>query len=355
MAAIPKRESTSTVAAIYRHHEARNASEEPRGYLGWSGIGEPCDRRLWYGFRWAGREAFEGRLLRLFDTGHREEARVLDELRAIGCEVFDRDEWGHQFEVTSVGGHLVGHCDAVVLGLPEAPKTPHLVDVKTIKAKKFEELLKKGMKALYPKYWAQGHGYMGRLSLDRAMFIFVCKDDDRIHVERFEFDPVEFARLEARAERIVASATPPARLSEDPAWFECKFCEHQALCHGQAVPDVNCRTCAHATPRLDVEGGIWQCEHEHVALDNATQRQGCNGHRFIPVLLERVAVQFDAREEPDGNLAVDYRLQDGTTFCNGYPPAYGSREIKACSDTAILGDEQLKAIKAAVPQSRVVA
>ena len=47
--------------------------------------------------------------------------------------------------------------------------------------------------------------------------------------------------------------------------------------------------------------------------------------------------------------------QDGTTFCNGYPPAYGSREIKACADTAMLGDEQLKAIKAAVPSSMVVA
>jgi hypothetical protein len=34
------------------------------------------------------------------------------------------------------------------------------------------------------------------------------------------------------------------RISEDPAWFECRFCDHHDLCHGDAAAEVTCgRAC----------------------------------------------------------------------------------------------------------------
>jgi len=355
MAAIPQPQHT-TAAAIYALHAQRVAAEQPRGYLGISQLGHPCERYLWLSWRWVAGDVPDARMARLFDTGHREEARVLDELRQAGMTVWDRDEFGRQFAVEAVHGHLRGHMDAVVTGLPEAPKTPHLVDVKTANTKKFGELLKKGMRAVYPKYWAQAQGYMGLADLTRAAFIFVCKDDDRIHVERLEFDRVEFERLMARAERIVTAAEPPARLGETADALDCRWCAFREHCHGQAVAEVNCRTCAHATAVTHGEPGEWRCALENVALDLPTQRAGCNGHRFIPVLLERVATQIDAADEPGGNLAVTYRLPDGSTFVNGYPPAFSSAEIAAAQAGAqMLGDEQVQAIKAQVPTARLVA
>ena len=66
-----------TVEAIYRVYETkakRNAQE--REYLGLSAMGSDCDRAIWYSFRWAvPPEGHDGRMLRLFETGHREEAR----------------------------------------------------------------------------------------------------------------------------------------------------------------------------------------------------------------------------------------------------------------------------------------
>lgn len=322
MAALPEPTNT-TARAIYALHEQRVAAEPPRGYLGWSELGEPCERRLWYGFRQAGSEVIGGQLARLFDTGHREEARVLDELKALGYEVFDRDPaTGGQFAISSHGGHLRGHLDAVVRGLPEAPKTWHLFDVKTIKAKKFDELLKKGLRAMYPKYYAQGQGYMGHQALDRAAFIFVCKDDDRIHVERFEFDAVEFSKLEAKAARIITASEPPPRLSEDPAWFECKFCPFHALCHGTAMPEVNCRTCAHSTPILNADPGAWICERGSRNIQQPRAAHDCN--RFIPALLSNVAEPVDS----DGD-AVTYRTAAGQQFTNGPRPGLSSAELRA--------------------------
>lgn len=353
MASIPQ-PAHATSAAIYRLHEQRENAAQPRGYLGWSNLGHECERFLWLNFRCAAREKFSGQMLRLFDTGHREEARVIDELRAIGCTVWDRDEQGHQFGVSSLGGHLRGHCDAVAVGLPEAPKTPHLVDVKTIKAKKFDELLKRGIKDMYPRYFAQGLGYMAGLQLERAAFIFVCKDDDRIHVERFDFDLVEYQRLLARAERVVTATEPPPRLSNDPAWFACKWCHFHAQCHGQEAPDVNCRTCAHATPELDGDAR-WSCALHKRDLAAAEQLAGCDGHRYIPILLERIGTQTDAAGEPDGNAAVTYRTPAGETFTNGAAPAFSSREIKAARHKSELGAPQVQSLKAAWPGARVAA
>ena len=331
----------SLVQSIYGLHERREASQEARPYLGASTLGEPCDRRLWLSFRWADREQFDGRMLRLFDTGHREEARVLDELRALGLEVWDRQADGRQFRVSACGGHFAGHLDAVVQGLPEAPRTPHLVDVKTVNSKKFAELLKKGFRETYPRYWAQGQVYCGLMDLTRAAFIFVVKDTDQIHVERFDFDPVDFARLLARAERIIFAAEPPLKLSNDAAFFGCKFCPFHSHCHGDSAPAPTCRSCAHVTPQRQGDAR-WTCEHHSRDLSVSEQRTGCDFHRVIPILLANWAEPIDA---PDG--AVLYRNKiTGNQFLNGpRPEGYSSDEIHACADKRALGAADLKAFR----------
>lgn len=345
MAALPQRQH-GTAQDIYDLHARRVNGETPRGYLGWSEIGAECDRALWYGWRWVGGRGIAGQLARLFDTGHREEARLLDELRALGYEVHDRDEQGRQFGVLSHGGHFRGHCDAVVRGLPEAPKTWHLVDVKTIKSKKFDELLKKGFRALYPKYWAQGQGYMGHLQLERAAFIFVCKDDERIHVERFEFDRAEFEKYEARALRIIQAAEPPMRLSEDPAWFACKFCDFQPVCHSGEVPQVNCRTCLSSTPLMLGDTGAWSCESGKVHIRNPRASHPC--HRFIPPLLAAHGAPVDADDE-----SVTYQAACGARFVNGPAPGFSSIEIR--TNPAVLTDATVQHIKASVLTAQVIA
>lgn len=345
MTALPQRQH-GTPQAIYDLHARRINGESPRGYLGWSEIGAECDRALWYGWRWVGGRGIGGQLARLFDTGHREEARLLAELRSLGYEVHDRDEHGRQFGVLSHGGHFRGHCDAVVRGLPEAPKSWHLVDVKTIKAKKFDELLKKGLRAMYPKYWAQGQGYMGHLELERAAFIFVCKDDDRIHVERFEFDRAEFEKYEARALRIITAAEPPMRLSDDPAWFACKFCDYHEVCHGGAVPQVNCRTCARATPVMLGDCGAWACEAGKVHIQNPRAEHAC--HLFIPPLLAGLGQPVDADAD-----SVTYQTADGAQFVNGPAPGFSSAEIR--TNPAAVADPTVQHIKATVPTSKVIA
>jgi len=337
MAALPDPQH-SFAQAIYSLHERDQADEQDRPYLGASELGESCARRLWYRFRWAARERFDGRLLRLFDTGHREEARLLDEMRRAGLEVWDRDEIGEQFAVRAHGGHFRGHLDAVVRGLPEAPKSPHVFDVKTIKAKKFAELVKHGIQKTFPKYVVQGTVYCGLMEIEKAAFAFVVKDDETIYLERFDFDQAAFDEAMARAGRIIFSAEPPPGISADPDFWACKLCPFHALCFGAAAPAVSCRTCVHVTPVAD---GTWRCELHDKTLSVDEQRAGCTDHRFIPSLLSNFAELLDA----DGN-DVRYRNKlTGVEFVNGERPGYSSAEIAACADKRALGNNEIDAMR----------
>lgn len=353
MTALPSPEHT-TASAVMAWWE-RNQESGHRPHLGASLIGHPCERHLWLTWRWAKAQRWDGRMLRLFDDGKRAEERFIEELRGIGAQVWDLDENMRQFRVAALGGHFGGSLDAVVLGIPEAPKTAHVAEFKTSNDKLFKTLVKDGVRKAKPQHFAQMQTYMGLMDMERALYMVENKNDASIYTERVEFDKDEFTRIMQRAERIMRAVEPPPRLSDDADYFECKWCSHHGLCHGTTVPEVNCRTCAHSTPVLDGDTGAWTCDLERVALDEDTQREGCTGHRYIPILLQRIGESADVASEPDGNMAVTYRLPNGTTFVNGAKPGYLSREIAtAQASLAMLGDEQIQELKAQFPKSELV-
>jgi hypothetical protein len=348
-----------TVQAIYRLHEQREAAKPPRAHLGASVIGHACERYLWLHFRWAGREVFDGRMLRLFEYGHRLEERLTDELRDAGIEVHAVDDsTGQQWRVHAIGGHFGGSMDGAAVGFEEAPKTWHVLEFKSSSGKLFAELQAKGVREAKPQHWAQMQVYMGLTGMERAFYLVENKDTSALYQERIEFDAAEFDKLMQRARRVITATEPPQRLSEDPAWFACKWCHFHPQCHGQAAPAVNCRTCAHSTPMVaDTDVAMWVCERPGAerTLALGQQMAGCEGHRYIPILLERIGQQTGTTSEPDGNAAVSYRTPAGEAFANGAPPNFSSREIHAAKHKSELGSPEVQAVKKDWQKARVVA
>ena len=317
MAAIPP-PSDTLADRIYKALES--SSEPSRGHLGASQIGHHCDRYLWLSFRWACPEQFHGRILRLFRRGHEEEAGVIADLRAAGCEVMDADGTGRQYGFRD--GHFAGSIDGMILsGIPEAPTKPHVLEAKTHSLKSFNDVVAKGVKASKPMHYAQMQTYMARMSVDRALYFAVCKDDDRIYTERVRFDKEEAERLSDRAQRIIASDRMPEPISADPTWYQCKFCAAADLCHGhKQLPDINCRTCAHFTAERD--GSATCARWQSVIPDMDAQRAGCESHVIHPDL---VPWQYKPTEHGTHLIYVI----DGKEVLNGAPPAFTSREIVA--------------------------
>lgn len=302
--------------AFLDRHFADERDHE-RTYLGMSVIGGECEARLWFAFRWAHEpEAFDGRMKRLFETGHLEEARVVADLAAIGVDILEVDpETGEQFGVIAVGGHVRGHMDGIIRkGLKEAPRTAHLFENKTHKLKSFEDVKANGVEKTKPAHYHQMQDYMHLKGLTRAFYVATCKDNDEIYVERVKYDPIFAAKSLAKGERIVTSQGVPARLAEPGskiAVWKCSGCPAKPICHEGAWARRNCRTCLHSTPELDGDGR-WSCARHGRDLSKEDQRTGCGYHLYIPDLVPGKQVDADlSREE------VTYTLRDGSTWVDG--------------------------------------
>lgn len=279
-----------------------------------SSVANPCDRAIWYAFRWAAPiEKAEGKQQRRFRTGNQYEKWLLDDLRAAGCDVAELDETtGRQLAVELAGGHLRGKIDGRAVGLKEAPSAVHVVECKSHNDRSFKDLLKKGLREGKPDHFAQVQLYMHGTGIYRAVYLAANKNDDAVHVERVAYDPTFCLALVARIERIVAMPRPPVRLHEDPtskAAFACQWCPARAICHEGAFARRNCRTCLSSTP---ADGPRWSCERHSRRLSYPDMQAGCSSQRFIPDLVP--GEQTDAGE--DGSW-VAYRMADGAVWVDG--------------------------------------
>lgn len=294
------------VEAIDAFYESKQ--EAPRAHLGASMLGHPCDRWLWLSFRWAVVEKFPGRILRLFRRGQREEPFILDDLRKIGIKIAEQE---NQTRV-DFGGHVGGSLDAIIeSGVPESLKARHVAEFKTHSLKSFNDLAGKGVKASKPIHWAQMQVYMHGTGIHRALYVAVCKDDDRIYTERIHYDNEAAEKLVNRGRRITQADRMPEPLSADPTWWECKFCAAKEFCHKtKLTQEVNCRTCAHSTAAAD---GRWECAKWGNDIPLGFQRAGCSSHVLHPDLVPW---------KMDGSDANGWRaiyLIDGKRIVNGEP------------------------------------
>lgn len=338
MTAIPPA-STDIANLIDAAHEARE--EKPRPHLGASTLGHPCDRWIWLSFRFAIRQKFSGRIKRLFRRGHNEEATIMSDLAMIGIEFSKRQ--AH----VNFGSHVSGSADAIVeSGIPESPTKRHVAEFKTHSRKSFDAVAKDGVLKSKPEHWAQMQAYMHGLFIDRALYVAICKDDDRIYTERIRYDKEASEKLIERGKRIALNDNIPAPLSTDPTWYQCRFCPAHDFCHKSKLSkEINCRTCAHSTAKED---STWRCErHDADAIPFDYQIKGCESHTLHPDL-----VPWKVKDGPkEWTLVYDI---NGVEVINGEPDAeiFSSREIVANADGCT--DPTVREIRKIWPGSEVV-
>lgn len=236
-----------------------------RSHLGASVIGRKCARSIWYGWRWSKKPKFDGRMLRLFNRGHLEEARFIAILLSIGCQIYQQDAKGNQFRISDFGGHFGGSGDGVVIGLPDLPVgTPCLTEYKTHGEKSFLKLKKDGVRIAKPEHYVQMVIYMRKMGLQYALYGAVNKNTDDLWLEIITSDDHTSEQYTERARRVIFMRQAPEMLSgASPGYFECKYCDSLDICHYNAPMDKSCRTCHNAVPQ---ENGQWECTDSKRAL-----------------------------------------------------------------------------------------
>ncbi len=321
MVKLPEVNDPTLVAVDKAMEDGQRASNGNTG-IAMGNLGNECNRSIWYDFRWVSYETFDAQSLKRFEDGYTCEDQQAKRLRMVdGITLITKDPaTGKQVKVLGLNGHATGKLDGEIIGLLQAPKTPHVWEHKAAEKtpkNKLEKLKstkgeKQALKEWNMGYYIQAQLYMHYRNIDRHyMTVSLPGGRDTVSV-RTEYDDFFAAQQEARMKRIAFSSTTPDKIADDPDAFGCKFCSHKDFCHktpGAKAARRNCRTCVHVTPRED---GTWHCDKHNEQLDYKAQMIACNDHRYIPDLVH--GEQIDAAE--DGSW-VSYLLPDGSTWIDG--------------------------------------
>ena len=259
-----------------------------RSHLGASLIGRECKRYLWYVFRWCLHEKTTGRQQRLFNRGHREEARFIEWLEGIGFKVWfeNRDEGPNekgefpQYRISDVMGHFGGSLDGIAV-LPEryGIAEPVLLEFKTNgTGAGFNKLADDGMPIAKPEHFAQTSTYGKKYNFRYCVYLNINKNDDSLHIEVVKLNHNLGEQMIMKAEQIIMSQTAPARLSDNPTFHKCGYCHMKEVCHKGAVVEVNCRSCAFARP---VENAEWFCEVHNGNIPKDFISRACPSYKAI--------------------------------------------------------------------------
>jgi len=253
----------------------------PRTHLGASEMGEECDRKLLYKFRWVKHEVHEGRVQRLFQVGHDAEPRFIEYLRGIGFEVKEFDEDGVQFRISGCDGHYGGSLDGMCKAPAHYQINEDLIFLNEFKTNGtgagYSGIANKGVIKEKPKHWKQMCQYGHHYRLRYGLYLIENKNDSDITVEIVELDWNIGIELEKRARDIISAKTPPPKISENPATFDCKFCFARDICHYGEPVQINCRSCRNASA---AENGEWACAiHGQIPKDFI--KTGCSQHVSI--------------------------------------------------------------------------
>ena len=246
---------------------------KPRSYLGYSGMGNQCQRLLKLQLHWCIKSHHEARIERLFRRGDYEETVIAKDFEHAGIDLFD-----DQLEVVGGHGYAKGHIDGKVFGVPGYETEIMLFEAKTMNEKRFKEYLKKSLREVSPIYYGQIQSYMGKLGLKNTLYVVTNKNDEARSYKILPFDEDEYLRLEDIANTVPLMEELPTRLG-GKTWFACKFCDARQLCHYKQKVRKTCRSCANVTMEGD---GKWGCSlrGDHSCISYDTQLKGCENYKL---------------------------------------------------------------------------
>lgn len=288
-----------------------SAQDWRRDHIGASVIGHECSRYLWLTYHWVAPPNFDGRELRLLNTGQIEETRIHSDLMNAGFDVDICPPGGGQYRFRC--GQFGGSIDGYVRGFGGTLfDRPMGLECKTSNANGFDRVREHGVLDAKPLHWWQMQSYMGGLAIDSFLYVVTNKDTDDLYVEEVPKAVGTWEQTVDWARGAVEGDLPPVR---DPEYAPCVLtskdgtkwpCQFYNVCHGEQIPERNCRTCVHV--RTSFDGGV-SCMVKGHSLTPNEQRKGCDAYKLAPIANAKVVEVTES--------AITYQFPSGAIHRSG--------------------------------------
>lgn len=217
------------ISALITKTIAEAQPDEPRRYIGASGIGKKCNRAIWYGFVGAERESPPPALKTTFEIGKRLEGLLLDYMQEANLNVVrPTEENNHLFYQDEEIALFQGHADAILI-MPGGECA--IVEIKTAKSSSFAQFKNKGLREWQESYYAQLQSYLGMSGYKRGVLLAINKDTSELHHEWVNYDDVYYHELRTKAAVISVCEEPPEKLNANAIYYVCNKCEFRKICH----------------------------------------------------------------------------------------------------------------------------
>jgi len=207
--------------------------EERRTYLGASGIGSECLRKVQYD--WQCDSAHPARTKRIFSRGHMFEEITVKAFAQAGFRI-KRGTAATAFSVAN--DTFKGHADGIIVAGPPVHELrfPCLWEHKALGASGWRKLEKDGLKKAYPQYYDQVQLYMAYLALDANPALFTAVNSDNCEILHLAI-PFDGEAAQAASDRAVsvikatqANELLPRITEKGPSDWRCKMCSHRGMC-----------------------------------------------------------------------------------------------------------------------------
>lgn len=231
--------------AIYQHIEEEGMKEQPRGYVGASSVGDDCELKIWMALRYPQhKKKKHAELIMAANDGHRGELLMAEYIREVhpDIELLTRDSEGKQFGYYDLDGKYQGHCDGLILGIPQAPKTRHVWEHK-VKNEKFFDAIAKWKDKVDEKqvlynwdylYYCQAVTYMQYFDVTRHYMTVAQAGTRKFTSIRTAENKALAKHLRDKADRINRYPSAPVGISKHPSFWKCKMCDFSNTC-----PSIN--------------------------------------------------------------------------------------------------------------------
>ena len=307
MMALPDRTLADADLAL----EERAAASLPRGYFGMSSAAD-CRRKNYLQWTFADREIYNADTLKRFDDGHRTEDLAIKRLRmAKGITIVEQGDDGRQIEVVDHDGHFIGHLDGKILGLRQAPKTWHVLEIKCTAEKNFKRFQKykyelgekEALRQWNHTYYIQQQLYMHYTKMTRSYMVVLTPGGRAWDSCRTDYSKEDaLYEIERAGEIINNIRVLPAMEGNSLKAPPCLFCGFKAFCYENQLPKRHCRTCVWSRP---VDEGMWHCDKHETALSYREQMVGCDNQLFRPEYVKNATIN------DVGDEFIVYDLREG--------------------------------------------